>query len=107
VAPSKPIPNANITSTRAPDGTETFVSRPAQTSSPKSLTGTPLSAEPTPIVQEEEDLDAVVPPGTVCRHNACNTPFVSDEVNRLGDGEGTICTYHTAPVSGLTKYLPN
>ncbi|KAL1710044.1 HSP20-like chaperone [Schizophyllum commune] len=49
---------------------------------------------PAPVVEEEDDLSAPVPSGTVCRHKGCNTVFVSDEVNRQGDGEGTICTYH-------------
>lgn len=39
-----------------------------------------------------------VPLGSVCRHKGCETKFVSDEENRLGHGEGTVCKYHSAPV---------
>jgi len=38
-----------------------------------------------------------VTPGTLCRRNGCKTVYVSDAVNRQGDGEGTVCTYHPAP----------
>ncbi|KAK7049246.1 hypothetical protein VNI00_005847 [Paramarasmius palmivorus] len=52
---------------------------------------------PQPIVEEEDDLDIPVQPGTACRRRGCKTTFVSDDENRKGDGEGTQCTYHPAP----------
>ncbi|TFY70522.1 hypothetical protein EVG20_g2471 [Dentipellis fragilis] len=51
-------------------------------------------AAPAPPVEEEEDLDAQVPPGTKCRHHACEVRFASDAEHRRGDGPGTVCTYH-------------
>ncbi|KAF8078086.1 chord-domain-containing protein [Lyophyllum atratum] len=55
------------------------------------------SPAPAPVVEEEDDLSVTVMPGTRCRRNGCKTEFVSDIINRQGDGEGTICTYHPAP----------
>ncbi|KAJ6608592.1 HSP20-like chaperone [Mycena sp. CBHHK59/15] len=49
------------------------------------------------IVEEEDDLNIPVSAGTPCKHKGCGIAFVSDEVNRKGDGEGTICTYHPSP----------
>jgi hypothetical protein len=49
-------------------------------------------------IEEEDDLGASVKSGTLCRRNGCRTVFVSDDVNRIGEGEGTVCTYHSAPV---------
>jgi hypothetical protein len=61
---------------------------------------------PSPALEEEEDLDASVKPGTICRHKGCGDSFVSDEVSRIGDSEGTICIYHPFPVRINTISLP-
>jgi len=53
-------------------------------------------ATPTRVL-EEDDLSAPVPPGTVCRRKGCGVTFVSDELNRQGNGEGVICCYHSLP----------
>jgi len=55
------------------------------------------SPAPAPLVEEEDDLSVAVDPGTSCRRNGCQVTFVSDEINRQGDGEGTVCVYHPAP----------
>ena len=55
-------------------------------------------AAPAPVL-EEDDLSTPVPVGTVCRRKGCGVAFISDEVNRQGDGEGTVCQYHPLPVS--------
>ena len=60
-------------------------------------------ANPAPVL-EEDDLNATVPPGTVCRRKGCGVTFISDEVNRQGDGEGAVCHYHPLPVSN--RILP-
>ncbi|ESK92863.1 cord and cs domain protein [Moniliophthora roreri MCA 2997] len=52
---------------------------------------------PPPVVEEEDDPNIPVQPGTECRRRGCKTTFVSDDVNRKGDGEGTKCIYHPAP----------
>lgn len=54
-----------------------------------------------PVAEEEDDLSTSVSPGTTCRRKGCGLAFVSNEENRLGDGEGTRCTYHPAPVRPL------
>lgn len=56
-----------------------------------------------PIAEEKDDISVPVTVGTVCRHKGCGLKFESDEANRIGDGEGTICTYHPAPVSRPKK----
>jgi hypothetical protein len=58
----------------------------------------PLAAAPVPIIEEEDDLDVVVKEGAPCRRTGCDVKFVSDAENRVGDGEGTVCTYHPSPV---------
>ncbi|KAJ7093245.1 HSP20-like chaperone [Mycena epipterygia] len=49
------------------------------------------------VIEEEDDLNIPVSVGTACKHKGCGVGFVSDEVNRKGDGEGTVCTYHPSP----------
>ncbi|KAG9318329.1 HSP20-like chaperone [Chiua virens] len=49
------------------------------------------------LPEEEDDPGAAVAPGTQCRRTGCSVAFVSDAANRIGDGEGTSCTYHSAP----------
>lgn len=59
----------------------------------------PVEATPTPApTLELDDLNASVEVGALCRRKGCSTVFVSDEVNRQGDGEGTVCNYHSLPV---------
>lgn len=56
---------------------------------------------PPPVVEEEEeeeDLTISVAQGTICKRKGCGVAFVSDEVNRLGDGEGTVCSHHPKQV---------
>ncbi|KIK63602.1 hypothetical protein GYMLUDRAFT_71739 [Collybiopsis luxurians FD-317 M1] len=57
----------------------------------------PSLPPPAPIVEEEDDLSVSIASGTTCRRPGCGVAFVSDEENRLGDGEGTRCTYHPSP----------
>lgn len=87
---------------------DTFPSAPAPalalplTTVPKAVP-TPLIPPP-PVAEEEDDLSTSVPLGTTCRRKGCGLAFVSDEENRLGDGEGTRCTYHPAPVRPLITF---
>jgi len=48
-------------------------------------------------VEEVDDISVQVDVDTPCQRRGCNVKFVSNEENRLGDGEGTVCTYHAAP----------
>lgn len=67
---------------------------------PKALSQVdPELTKPAPAIEEEDDPAVPVAPGTPCKRKGCGIPFVSDEENRQGDGPGTICTYHPAPVS--------
>ena len=59
----------------------------------------PVEATPSPApTLELDDLNASVEVGALCRRKGCSTAFVSNEVNRQGDGEGTVCHYHSLPV---------
>jgi hypothetical protein len=64
--------------------------------------------QPAPVVEDEDDPSVSVTAGTICRRKGCGLEFESDEANRIGDGEGTVCTYHPAPVSrrGYLKVKP-
>jgi len=63
------------------------------------------TAMPPPVVEDEEDLTISVAQGTICKRKGCGVAFVSDEVNRLGDGEGTICSYHPKQVREPLAWL--
>ncbi|KAK2467025.1 hypothetical protein APHAL10511_001283 [Amanita phalloides] len=52
---------------------------------------------PLATVEEEDDLTVAVTEGTICKHKGCGVAFVSDEANRIGGGEGTVCKYHPQP----------
>jgi hypothetical protein len=70
---------------------------------PPPVTSTPVA----PPVEEADDLDIPVKTGTACKRKGCGTVFVSDEVNRKGDGPGTVCTYHPSPVRSVTLFTLN
>ncbi|KAI0664575.1 chord-domain-containing protein [Cubamyces menziesii] len=95
VAPKpQPAPQASLTMTSSQAGTETYSSTPSGTQTPKA----PTEAAPAPkVVEEEDDLSAPVPPGTVCRHNGCNVAYESDELHRKEGGAAAECTYHPKP----------
>lgn len=101
----KPSSSANLTMTTDSDGQEVYSSGPSTAPKPKQpIHNQPLEAVATapvraPVVEEEDDLNTPVSVGTACKHKGCSVSFVSDEVNRIGDGEGTVCTYHPSPVS--------
>jgi hypothetical protein len=96
----KSSPNVNIKMTESPGGQEIYSSTPVQENTSDDNVAPALSrSTPSPaIVEEEDDLDALVKPGTACLHKGCGTMFVSDELNRKGDGPEAVCTYHPSPV---------
>ncbi|KAG6854917.1 hypothetical protein C0991_009740 [Blastosporella zonata] len=77
-------------------GKETYSSATANLPVPASMSFAPATPAPV-VVVEEDDLSVPVAPGTLCRRNGCKVEFLSDAVNRQGDGEGTLCTYHPSP----------
>ncbi|KAG6886036.1 hypothetical protein C0993_005220 [Termitomyces sp. T159_Od127] len=89
----KPSSTTTLTMSESASGQETYSSR----SPSVSASVPPQQPTITPIEVEEDDLSLVISPGTACRRNGCKVTFVSDAVNRQGDGEGTVCTYHPAP----------
>jgi len=64
---------------------------------PRSTASPAPSPQPEPIIIEGDDLTIPVYAGTPCKRQGCFTVFVSDQVNRTGEGEGTVCTYHPMP----------
>jgi hypothetical protein len=59
-----------------------------------------MTPSPAVVVQEEEDEPSIpVLVDTPCKRLGCGAKFVSQEASRLGEGEGTVCRYHPAPVS--------
>ncbi|KAF8163170.1 chord-domain-containing protein [Crassisporium funariophilum] len=93
---SKATPAQDLSTTITSDGKESFqiggIPQPMPVPSSSSV---PVVAPP-PIL-ELDDLNKPVAYGTSCRRKGCGTTFVSDEVNRQGDGEGTVCHYHPLP----------
>lgn len=100
--PQKPQPStvSNVSMSESTDGKEIYSSMTSTPSKP--VTNLNLEPRPKPVsipvVEEEDDLDAEIKLGTKCRRTGCGTEFVSNETNRTGDGEGTICMYHPSPV---------
>ncbi|KAI0950473.1 hypothetical protein AcV7_008927 [Taiwanofungus camphoratus] len=86
-----PATNADLKTTDPVSGKETYSSHPAVN------TTSPPTIEPTPVTEEEDDLSVPVSVGTTCRRNGCQTAFENEEVNRIGDGPGTVCIYHPMP----------
>lgn len=81
------------------DGQEVFSTQKLSSSLPPTPPTTGAKPRPSVVeIEEEDDLDTKVPPDTRCKRNGCNVAFTSDEENRLGDGEGTVCTYHPKQV---------
>ncbi|KAJ2916850.1 hypothetical protein MD484_g3546, partial [Candolleomyces efflorescens] len=80
------------------DGTETFSiggGRNKVPAPPNAVVDRPSApAPPPPPEEEEDDLSIPVPSGKLCIRKGCGVSFVSDEVNRIGDGEGAVCVYH-------------
>ena len=82
------------------DGQELFSTHKLSSALPTSSTTSGLKPRaPVEEVEEDDDLDVPVTPGTKCKRNGCNVVYVSDEEHRLGDGDGTVCTYHPKQVS--------
>lgn len=83
------------------DGKEVYTSvgQAASSSASSPQTVASLSAPaPEPVVEEEDDIAIAVSPGQTCLRKGCGVAFVSDEVNRHGNGPGTACRYHPSPV---------
>ncbi|KAF8636509.1 hypothetical protein AX17_003323 [Amanita inopinata Kibby_2008] len=85
--------SANITSIESKSGAEVYTIGHHKIDQISQIPSTP----PPAIAEEEDDPTILVVPGTICKHRGCAVVFISDEVNRLGDGEGTVCTYHPRP----------
>lgn len=109
-APAAPISKstANISSETTSDGKEIYQVGGTQKNSPstsapakQAVTAATHAPAPAPVL-EVDDLNQTVPVGTPCKRKGCHTTFVSDEKNRQGDGEGTVCHYHPLPVSSKT-----
>jgi hypothetical protein len=104
-ATSSTTPNRSLTMTETADGKEVYTSPAAARSRPQepakqlSTRAAPV-AQPAPAkkVEEEDDLEATVPEGTPCQRAGCKVTFVSDEENRIGDGSGAKCVYHSGAV---------
>ncbi|KAH7889836.1 chord-domain-containing protein [Phlebopus sp. FC_14] len=94
----KPLARQDLTMAES-KGTEIY-STSSATGASANVT-TPLVAvspvaTPAPV-EDEDDLTVPVASGTLCKHKGCAVAFVTDEENRIGDGLGTVCTYHPAP----------
>ncbi|KAK0210240.1 hypothetical protein DFS33DRAFT_1402956 [Desarmillaria ectypa] len=103
IEPSKvPTNPNNLAVSVSEDGKEVYASEvmPTNTSSQSKLPASlPIvsTQTPPPAIEEEDDLSIPVAVGTKCLRKGCGKLFVSDELNRLGDGEGTVCVYHPSP----------
>lgn len=108
---SRPLPSASesIKMTSSQDGKEVYGVPSIASTKKSSQTASAIPSDITPSqpVEEEDNLDAPVAPGTTCRHNGCRVVFVSDEQNRKGEGPGTSCTYHPANVSVPIREYPH
>ena len=100
----KSTSSANLRVTETPAGQEIYTSG-SVTSNGSTPTAAIAPAPAPPVIEEEDDPSIPVKAGTTCRRKGCGVVYESDEVNRIGDGEGTVCTYHSAPVSPMSNNL--
>lgn len=94
----KPAAPEILTITESKEGKEVYSTGRTlqlQASAPLTLPAEPVLPSPP---EEEDDLGVAVASGTQCRRKGCSVAFASDAENRIGNGEGTVCTYHPAPV---------
>jgi len=94
----KSTSTANLKMTGSDAGKEVFISDSGASGTP--IQGAAMAmapVQPVPVVEDEDDPSVPVTAGTPCRRKGCGVVFESDEANRIGDGEGTVCTYHPAP----------
>ncbi|KAF8889762.1 chord-domain-containing protein [Gymnopilus junonius] len=97
VPSEKPTQPAKLSAHTSTDGTEVFkIDTPAAPVSSSQLQSAEQPVVPTPVL-EIDDVNRPVAVGTPCRRNGCQMKFVSDEVNRQGNGKGTICRHHPLP----------
>ncbi|KAI9466240.1 HSP20-like chaperone [Lactarius psammicola] len=92
-------PNKSLTMTETADGKEVYTTRsalgqPQKPTEPATAIPAAPRASNKKAEVDEDDPDAVVPPGTTCKRAGCKITFVSNEENRNGDGPGTKCVYH-------------
>lgn len=97
VQPPKAASNANLTMKESDAGKEVYSSGNATPTQTLGIAPA-VVVPPVEIIEEEDDLNVPVTVGEKCRRAGCGTIFVSNDVNRNGDGEGTVCTYHPKPV---------
>ncbi|KAJ7724085.1 HSP20-like chaperone [Mycena maculata] len=89
--------STNITMTES-GSTEVYSSNDVPKASAQRMEEAVATAVVRPtVIEEEDDLNIPVSVGSACKHKGCGVTFVSDEANRKGNGEGTICTYHPSP----------
>jgi len=102
----KPTTTEILTMSESKDGKEVYsavqtvqpshASHSSHSSAPVATT-LPTESAPPPYSEEEDDLSIAIAPGTHCKRKGCAVAFLSDVENRIGNGEGTVCTYHPAP----------
>ncbi|KAL0578137.1 hypothetical protein V5O48_003842 [Marasmius crinis-equi] len=104
--PPEGDPSPSVSSSASQQNTVTREEKPVTASEPPKISSTPAiminqeppsALPPPPLIEEEDDPDVAVEPGTPCKRKGCNTTFVSDEVSRKGDGDGSRCIYHPMP----------
>jgi len=103
IDPPKPSPTVGLTASGSVSGKDVFT-----LSAQRTISVSTPSPAPAAITEEEDDTSVSVMPGALCRRNGCKVSFVSDEVNRQGDGKGVVCTYHpSSPIfhEGSKGYL--
>lgn len=86
----------HLTMTKSSQGSEVYSTSIVKSAAGSTATAV-TAAQIDPPTEEEDDLRVSVLPGTVCKRRGCGVTFVSDQENRVGDGAGTVCTYHPAP----------
>ncbi|TBU45742.1 chord-domain-containing protein [Dichomitus squalens] len=95
--PPKAAPQVNLTMTSSSGAAETYSSVPAGSSTSTPGSKSVSEAVVIKFVEEEDDLEASVPPGTTCRHKGCNVVYENDDLHRKEGGAASECTYHPKP----------
>eukprot|EP01116_Phalansterium_solitarium_P001761 TRINITY_DN11576_c0_g1_i1.p1 TRINITY_DN11576_c0_g1~~TRINITY_DN11576_c0_g1_i1.p1 ORF type:complete len:399 (-),score=108.30 TRINITY_DN11576_c0_g1_i1:13-1209(-) len=86
--PKKESTDSSVKLVSADSGVEVYKSASSAVPPPKPADAAPVVEAPPPVVEVPDPVDAVIAPGTKCRHSGCTATFEGDESRTAA------CEYH-------------